>query len=580
MVTGDRSLVSVGTSFDLNSQAGILIVLQAIRSSDLVVAKRNELRDLVFLYANGGGDPAMRNMLEERLLASQITPALITISVKKEKDNNQPSTVMYSAGFSGGRPVPVFTPPVITGHGSEATQSDTVNQPQSEVVSEKYDVNMVENSKENLVPPFISPESIKTEVPKINPQTIFNQSASEKNGAEATSVSPVSLDRLSRIRTIKADINDKVGNPVNLINIDNNLGREYMTSLLEAMKLLNGGSENDITKSMQRLEVVYEQVKTLIELNEVKDVPELNSQRKIDIIEPIQPTPVVLQNQQASRPVIVSRITPITPSLPPTPPTPPVPEITKTIHVTPPTIPARQQSAPVMEVKPVLAPKPVPETVVTQSIQPDIQKVPVIPRPAPLLPPVEPITKTSLIGEVTPLVSPVTMSMSSAPVEENISADKSPADVDQVIPIISTRHGIGVPVADAVPLRTLQDLPSADSLKTSSQGENPLYTDEIDNGLDQLLSEWVLFKRSGLFGTGPKGREHPLFKKIAEIQMPLLLSGRFEGYAPEIKQSITDYMNGWRYEQGIIYEPGETFEQYLRRVIRHIIDWQNKKRAT
>ena len=62
--------------------------------------------------------------------------------------------------------------------------------------------------------------------------------------------------------------------------------------------------------------------------------------------------------------------------------------------------------------------------------------------------------------------------------------------------------------------------------------------------------------------------------------MPLLLSGRFEGYAPEIKQSITDYMNGWRYEQGIIYEPGETFEQYLRRVIRHIIDWQNKKRAT
>lgn len=231
-----------------------------------------------------------------------------------------------------------------------------------------------------------------------------------------------------------------------------------------------------------------------------------------------------------------------------------------------------------MEVKPVLAPKPAPETVVTQSIQPDIQKVPVIPRPAPLLPPVEPMTKPSLIGEVTPLVSPVTMS--SAPVEENISADKSPADVDQVIPIVSTRHGIGVPVADAVPLRTPQDLPSADSLKTSSQGENPLYTDEIDNGLDQLLSEWVLFKRSGLFGTGPKGREHPLFKKIAEIQMPLLLSGRFEGYAPEIKQSITDYMNGWRYEQGIIYEPGETFEQYLRRVIRHIIDWQNKKRAT
>ncbi|PJC56048.1 hypothetical protein CO026_02470 [Candidatus Kaiserbacteria bacterium CG_4_9_14_0_2_um_filter_41_32] len=577
MVQDDRSSVGgeANSSFDLNSQAGVLLVLQAIRSSELSVPKKNELRDLVFLYANDGGDPAMQNMLEERLRASQITPALVPVFTKKEVDNNQPNTTAYQAGFSGGRPAPVFTPVAITEQRDGVVQQNTITQTQPETENKKGEETSVPHVQPDLAPSFIPPEPIKAELPRIKPQTISSQSADEKAKAESASVSPISLDRLSRIREIKADINNKVGNPVNLIDIDNNLGREYMTSLLEAMKLLNGGSENDITKSMQRLEVVYEQVKTLIELNEVKDVPELNSQRKIDIIEPIQPTPIVLQNQQASRPVIVSRITPITPSLSPTPP---VPEIKKTIHITPPTISARQQSASVMEVKPVLAPKPAPETVVTQSIQPDIQKVPVIPRPAPLLPPVEPMTKPSLIGEVTPLVSPVTMS--SAPVEENISADKSPADVDQVIPIVSTRHGIGVPVADAVPLRTPQDLPSADSLKTSSQGENPLYTDEIDNGLDQLLSEWVLFKRSGLFGTGPKGREHPLFKKIAEIQMPLLLSGRFEGYAPEIKQSITDYMNGWRYEQGIIYEPGETFEQYLRRVIRHIIDWQNKKRAT
>jgi hypothetical protein len=38
-------------------------------------------------------------------------------------------------------------------------------------------------------------------------------------------------------------------------------------------------------------------------------------------------------------------------------------------------------------------------------------------------------------------------------------------------------------------------------------------------------------------------------------------------------------MNGWRYEQGIVYEKDETFERYLRRVIRHIIDLQNKKRG-
>ncbi len=61
--------------------------------------------------------------------------------------------------------------------------------------------------------------------------------------------------------------------------------------------------------------------------------------------------------------------------------------------------------------------------------------------------------------------------------------------------------------------------------------------------------------------------------------MPLILSGRFEGSTAEIRQSITDYMNGWRYEQGIIYEQEETLEHYLRRVIRHIIDSQTRRRT-
>jgi len=99
-------------------------------------------------------------------------------------------------------------------------------------------------------------------------------------------------------------------------------------------------------------------------------------------------------------------------------------------------------------------------------------------------------------------------------------------------------------------------------------------TTEVSNGLNQLLSDWMLFKKSGLFGTGPKGIEHPLYAKIKDLQIPLLLAGRFEGATQEIKQSVTDYMNGWRYEQGIIYEQGETFDHYLRRVIRHILDLQ------
>jgi hypothetical protein len=107
---------------------------------------------------------------------------------------------------------------------------------------------------------------------------------------------------------------------------------------------------------------------------------------------------------------------------------------------------------------------------------------------------------------------------------------------------------------------------------------DPLYTKEIDAGLEQLLGEWSIFRKSGLFGTGPKGLMHPLFKTLAPLSIPLILAGRYDGASSEIRQSITDYMNGWRYEQGIVYEAEETFEHYLRRVIRHIIDLQKHRR--
>ncbi len=133
------------------------------------------------------------------------------------------------------------------------------------------------------------------------------------------------------------------------------------------------------------------------------------------------------------------------------------------------------------------------------------------------------------------------------------------------------------PISAAKAPLTPADLPETKELPENIS-DMSLYSPEIDYGLDQLLQEWILFNKSGLFGTGPKGREHPLFKQLAKLEMPIILTGRFEGATPEIKQSITDYMNGWRYEQGIIYEQSETFEDYLHRVIRHILDLQRNKR--
>ncbi len=101
---------------------------------------------------------------------------------------------------------------------------------------------------------------------------------------------------------------------------------------------------------------------------------------------------------------------------------------------------------------------------------------------------------------------------------------------------------------------------------------DPLEAPDITSGLDQLLSEWKLFKSSGIFGTGPSGREHELYGQLAKLPMSVVISGRFEGATPVVRQSISDYMNGWRYEQGIIHDTAETFEHYLRRVIKHILD--------
>jgi len=130
--------------------------------------------------------------------------------------------------------------------------------------------------------------------------------------------------------------------------------------------------------------------------------------------------------------------------------------------------------------------------------------------------------------------------------------------------------------------KQIQDLMTTEKLAATTTNQqrqaveiaamDPLMRPEVTNGLHQLLSEWSLFKSSGIFGTGPSGIDHQLYLKLAALNMTAVVAGRFEGATPAIKRSITDYMNGWRYEEGIMQEQGELFEHYLRRVIRHIID--------
>lgn len=186
---------------------------------------------------------------------------------------------------------------------------------------------------------------------------------------------------------------------------------------------------------------------------------------------------------------------------------------------------------------------------------------------------------------VTPAASSVPPTPPNAPAAAPAAAPTAPSNqAAHATGAASTGRSVAAPaprirsVAEAeTKLRTPNDLPDAASVETSSQAGDPLYTQAIEAGLEQLLLEWELFAKSGFFGTGPKGKAHPLFKKLAGLQIPLVLAGRFEGATQEIRQNITDTMNGWRYQQGIIYQQGETFEHYLRRVVRHILDLQNEQ---
>jgi hypothetical protein len=298
---------------------------------------------------------------------------------------------------------------------------------------------------------------------------------------------------LERIREIKSLVNQKVGNPTNLVDIDNAVGREYMSALLDAMKKIGGGRADEVMAAMSRLEQAYAAVERAVKT----------------------------QPATASSPFGA-------------PPPPRERPATTASAFAAETMTARTASGSSASPTRWTSDKP----------------------QAPFVNRVEP-PPNIMTNAHTQTASPA-----------------SAAHLAQTPSL-----AIASLAEDTRPLRTPSDLPDAASLSTSSLGQDPLFTREIDAGLEQLLSEWTLFKRSGLFGTGPRGREHPLFKKLAPLSIPIILSGRFEGSTREIKQSITDYMNGWRYEQGIVHEQGETFERYLRRVIKYIIDLQKPKQT-
>lgn len=583
--------------FDFNSEQGVLSILQSIRASEIGTKEQRELRDIVFSYAHSRGDAGLRNELEKRLTQLGITPV--------SPQRNQKASDTLKEVVSGRRPTPTFkvthraptkvATPEISPQQAKVDTPITSTAPVNSVSASAGETTFiphnipesVSSTDDNLptappttpsepraVPVKITPripdqsdEKVPTNTPR-HPATapkaqsaIKNQIPKQKLGQTDEIKNRPQVDKLAdnnpiqvidqnpqlqvyldRIRDIKTDINTRVGNPVNLVDIDNETGREYMSALLEAMKQISGG--NNPVDAMQRLETSYKKALSIISpdttadnntqtnqvLNELRTVPSIQN---VAVPANHIPTNLTNTNFESDKP-----------------------EQSKSTYVKPLQVARdlQDQAQPKSE-------SPIPPAVTEQDEEVTEQAVAEVP----VSKKVTPLETDSLsIYEPEPESVKVTIS---PPVANDIEAVK----------ISSSRFNLGS-VADAPPLKNPEVLPTAGEVNTAEVGADPLYTKEVDDGLTQLLMEWPLFNKSGFLGRGPKGREHPLFIQLASMPIPLILSGRFEGSEPYIMQSVSDYMNGWRYEQGVVYTENEPFEHYLRRVVKHIIDWQRKKK--
>ncbi len=531
-MVNDSSL-GMNSLFNLDSQAELMQLLVSVRASDLTTAQKNELRDLVFLYINGGKDNSVRISLEQKVAA---------YGIKKVQTANTLAQTAPPA-FGNYRPAPVFT--TVTAPQPAPVPVQAVPVPMPVVPPPPIPQVEIPVAPAPVVTPSVpvpqpevpAPAAIATPPAPVVPVPV-TPVVSEVIVPTPTPVPPVVAEstiptdpnvNLDRIREIKSRVNEKVGNPVNLVDINNEVGREYMSALLDAMKKVGSGSS--AISAMKRLEDAFVLVeRTLDEHNKSK-------------------------NSETAAPQVKSA------------PTIPVPAIPVPISVP---VESKVIAPVIEEVKPLVS-------------------VPVKPEPVIDVPVVESSVPNNLPtqNEFVPIAAEFNQKEEKVAYEApktEIESDWGPATDTLVknVPINSSSSPAGVVslAQSKIKLRTPEELMPASAIETSSVAGDPLFTREVDDGLHQLLSEWSIFKKSGLFGTGPKGREHPLYKKVSSLPIPLLLAGRFEGATQDIKQSVTDYMNGWRYEQGIIYEQGENFEHYLRRVIRHILDLQKKKRPS
>jgi hypothetical protein len=498
-------------SFDVKKESDVIALLKYIHQNPIDPEVKNSIRDAVFAYRQDQNATSLEVLKKIcSLVGILVAGAEVSGTVVQKAEST-------TTRFNTGRPLPSF------GAVSVKSESTVTVEPEKKEIKAS-NVNSVPFRK-IVVPTFDAPTVVVPEPPKSVEPVVT---------AHATPVAPVvevvpAIDlsvAQARISEIKHAVNAKVGNPVNLIDSHNEIGRTYMNALLDAMKKANGGVPGELSSAMVALEAAYTQVlqalegttaTTAVPKEEVTAPVAPQMQTAVTAAAPVEVAPVSTPTQtnpavfdEARKQAIEARLT----------------ELKSRVEQ------AKKVSAPVAQVVP--------------------------PEPAPLEAPSYTATNEST---TTPEPSPIVR-------RQEVTA---PQD--------SGMHSVAKnkQLQDLLRSNREKELTAVESKQKDEIAKmDPIMTPEVTAGLSQLLSEWSLFRSSGFFGTGPSGKDHALYQKLAGLTMASVIAGRFEGATPLIKQSIGDYMNGWRYEEGIVHEHGETFEHYLRKVVYHIIEKKKK----
>jgi len=537
--------------FDLRSWQGLTAVLKAARESNLSPQEYAEFRNLVLEYAQKGGDVEIKKQIDG-VIQNFSSPQKSEPNQKIEETHGGGTVSQGSHSFDrtqGRRITPVFKAATQT---PQESIKEVVNQPlRVSVKSEMLPEAIVSIGREDE-PLKISPEESEPEIlPEIKVATELPATVVVPERKEFKTIEEHRL----RITEIKRRVNAIVGNPVTLMDKGNGVGRSYMSALLTALKATSPGATMNLEDAMENLEKAFLEIISFNQTH-VSSAPEIKIDSSVEVNTPAQENDVVQSvaaDESELRPQLL--------------------------------IDTEEETSA------LLPPQSIDGAEEPEKVQDELSAIPET----------DVHTSESALSNTAPLLGDDRWNQDDQEDSKRDVREVKKILSDNQVPIRAVDRGRRALIPSLIDIEdektndtrteesawhahVVPDVVSQESLMrrptssisglTVETPQTELMTSEITSALSQMLHEWNIFASSGLFGMGPGGIEHPLYEQVAHLAMGEVLSGRWNDANPKIVRAIKDYVDAWRHEQGVAYNPTETFEHYLRRVTQRILKRQ------